>query len=308
MDRLARLILRGRFPAGLIAAALFLATAFLPAIGGLLLLVAAAPAALIAWQVGVRGLLEAGGVAAVVIGLVSHGLAAPVLWLGALWLPVGLGAYFLRQGPHFAWVSLGMAGITLVAMAGVIGYLSPDPIQNVEQRLNGLLDQRLAQIEGPEDQAQRAEAELESVIPPVARVLPGSIAGGVLLFWWINLGVGLRLAAALEPIPDMGSALRAFRLPDSLVWALLGLGLLGWLAWPGGAAYWAFNAIGVLAVLYFAQGLAVVHAARLAFGLGRGWLVAFYVLIGILIQMVLAVALLGLADVWADFRRRFAAA
>jgi uncharacterized protein YybS (DUF2232 family) len=305
VERLARVILQGRLPAALIVASLFLVSTFLPLLGGVLMLVAAAPAAVLAWHVGARAVAEVGALAALVIGLATQQWLAPVFWLAAFWAPVGIGGLVIRQGPYFAWVAVGTALAALAGLGAWVALVGADPEAIVRgwttEVLRGWVEQRGLSPERTQQVMQELQVQ---VVPTVSLLLPGLVAAGVLLTWWINLLFGLRLASAAGPMPDLGGALRAFRAPDAAVWLTVGLGALAWLGAGGASGYWAANGLMVIALPFFAQGLAVVHSARLAFGLATGWLVVFYILLGLFVQLMLAVALLGLADVWADFRNK----
>lgn len=305
MQALARVILQGRLPAALIAAAVFLASIFLPILGGILLLVAAVPAAVIGWHMGGRAVAEVGLLAALVIGLATQQFMAPLLWLAALWAPVGLGALILRGGPYFPWLALGSGGLALMGLAGWVVSVGADPGSLVQNWVAEVLRGWIQSQDLPQEEAQRAIRNLEAqVVPSLAQFLPGIIASGVVVAWWVNLSAGLRLAATAGAMPDLAPVLRAFRLPDTAVWVAIALGLVAWLGAANAAGYWAANALVVASLLFLAQGLAVVHSARLAFGIGGGWLVVFYILLALFVQLMLAVALLGLADVWADFRNK----
>jgi uncharacterized protein YybS (DUF2232 family) len=304
VEALARVILQGRLPAALIVASLFLVSLFLPLLGGILLLVAAAPAAVLAWHVGGRPVVEVGALAALVIGLATQQLTAPLGWLLLLWGPVAAGALVLRHGPYFPWVALVS---TLIGAAGLgiwVAGMGADPEATVQGWVTEVLRSWFEGRDLSQDQLQRVMQDMRAqVIPSVALFLPGMVAIGVVVLWWVNILAGLRLAAAAGPMPDLGGALRAFRAPDAGLWLVIAAGVLAWLG-DGAIGYWATNTVVVLAALFVAQGLAVVHSARLAFGVATGWLVVFYILMGLFVQLMLAVALLGLVDVWADFRSK----
>jgi uncharacterized protein YybS (DUF2232 family) len=198
-----------------------------------------------------------------------------------------------------------MALVILGGMAAWILALDAPPQEVVRGWVSGGLQAWVESRGLPQADAQRVMGTLrEELVPVAARFLPGAVGAGMLLTWGVNLLVGLRLAAATGEAPELGPALRAFRTPDSGLWLFIGLGVLAWLGAGGAVGYWAGNGLVVVIMLFLAQGLAVVHSARLAFNLARGWLVVFYILMGLFVQIGLAVALLGLADVWADFRSK----
>ena len=159
----------------------------------------------------------------------------------------------------------------------------------------------VAQLDLPAGERERILARARSeTIPALASILPGVEAAGLLVTWWLNTVIGLRLALGGDP--DLAAQLRAFRAPSAAIWAFIGLvAFLG----QGSAAYWAANSLMPLGLVFLAQGLAVAHSARLAFGLGRGWLIGLYLGLGLMPQLVgLALAVIGLADFWTDFRER----
>ena len=292
MEAIARAILQGRLSASLIAAALFLATIYLPVVGGVLGMVAAVPAALIAWEVGTRGLVEVGAIGGVIIAV-------------ATLQPVGLAILPLRQGPYFAATGLGMAVAILGVMGAWVLALNGSPEELVRGWVSDGLQTWVESRGLPQADTERVLERLQAdLVPTAAQFLPGAMGAGVLLTWAVNGLVGLRLAALIGDAPELGPTLRGFRSPDSALWLVIALGGLTWLGAGGPLGYWAGNGLVVMAALFMAQGLAVVHSARLAFGLARGWLVAFYIVMGLFLQIALAVALLGLADVWADFRSK----
>lgn len=306
MATLARVILQGRVPGALFAAATFLLGLTLPPLGAAFWLVAGVPFVALAWHAGPRASGEVGLLAALIIGLATWSVWGPLGWLIGLWAPMTVGGLVLSRGPYFAWVALGSALVVLVGLGLAMILMGGDPEALVRARTMEAFRHLVDQAQGLEaGQRERVLQELETrVVPVAARFLPGVTAASLLALWWINWLIGLRLAVSVGPAPEIGPVLRAFRMPDATVWLAIGLGALAWLAAGGAAGYWATNALLPVALLFVAQGLAVIHTARLAFGIGTGWLVVFYILFGLFIQLMVAVALLGLADVWADFRSR----
>ena len=94
-----------------------------------------------------------------------------------------------------------------------------------------------------------------------------------------------------------------FRAPDALVWLTI-VSIFGAFYQHGIQALTivSTNAINVLTVIYFFQGLAVGVMAFRVFRVAKIWRVFWYVVL--ILQLFLAVALLGFADYWLDFRQR----
>lgn len=83
----------------------------------------------------------------------------------------------------------------------------------------------------------------------------------------------------------------------------LGVMLLAQLTEGTGSEFAAQLAM-ILLVPYLLVGLAIIHSLMHQAGLGRGWLVAVYALLGLVPQSMLLLAGAGLLDTWIDFRRR----
>jgi len=132
----------------------------------------------------------------------------------------------------------------------------------------------------------------------------GAQAAGALEAGAGNGAIGPEADAA-ETLPTaggQGESLLAWRAPERLVWLLIAAG--GLLILFDGFWFWAgANLLLVLSLVYFFQGLAV-----LAFWLGkknapRILRVGIYLLVAVEIFLALLVALVGLFDLWFNFRR-----
>jgi hypothetical protein len=94
------------------------------------------------------------------------------------------------------------------------------------------------------------------------------------------------------------------RLPKGLSLLLVLVGLLVMSQETTGGSIPAYGLI-LLLVVWFVQGLAVVHGAIGKLGLNSGWLVGVYLLLLFaMLHMVVVLALVGAVDAWLDFRAR----
>jgi uncharacterized protein YybS (DUF2232 family) len=97
--------------------------------------------------------------------------------------------------------------------------------------------------------------------------------------------------------------LTLFRVPDPVLWFAM-VAILG--AFVKHGRPWleviSLNALNVLAVLYFFQGLAVIASAFRVFKIGPFWQVLWYFVL--VVQLFLMVSLLGFVDFWLEFRER----
>lgn len=149
-------------------------------------------------------------------------------------------------------------------------------------------------------QLEQVVNELRRIIP---MILPGILCCTVLITVWINLTFSATVLARIQPENTPWKKYSQWRLPDKLVWVFIGAGIF-LLAGQGGLSQAAIAAFLSTALLYFFQGLAVfIH-------LLEKWNVPIYLRIliyGILIIQsygLILMTLVGLADVWFNFRRK----
>ncbi|MCW8964503.1 MAG: hypothetical protein OQL16_11960 [Gammaproteobacteria bacterium] len=163
-----------------------------------------------------------------------------------------------------------------------------------------LLDQYLRPL-FVEQQLLQSSADLDKLMMTLAQVLTGGLAamvcvvlitGMLLARWWqallYNPG-GFR---------QEFYALRLGHVTALVMMALLAVSLFGQHAL-------STDMVTVLWLLFFFQGLAVVHSLIGMTGMGVGWLVSLYLLLAIVPNYASPVISgLGLVDTWFDFRRR----
>ena len=302
MRSLAALIVAGPLQAVLVMLAFTAASFLAPPLTSILGYGAAAALALYTLRKG-----AAAGVTVLLGALLATALLTQLLWQQGvavavtsllLWLPVWLAATVLRSTISLAMAMLVLSGL---AMAGVLlaFVLYGDPTPWWLAQLGDLVDSLLKAQ--PELQGERGQ--LMEVAAQLAPYMTGSLAAALsfaalacLLLgrWWQSLLVkpgglreefyGLRLNRTLS--------LLAVAI---LVLASLHLGVLSALA-----TQWSL----VVLVLYLFVGLGVIHAALANRKAGRGWLIALYVLMSLLPQVLVLVAVTGIVDPWLDLRRR----
>lgn len=297
MNAFAAFILRGPGQAASVACAtLLLATVPLLAP---LAWVSAAVLALVMLQLGPRPYAFATGVA--VAALVAAGwlvlqqpLAAAVVAITA-WVPAGLIALVLHRRAR---LDDALIAACLLGWLVVIGFHLglDDPAQWWQQTLLQVMPPERVETEFGVPAARMREF-IERAAPLMTGMLGASIVvgnvGSVLLARWLQAGLyhpgafgnefrGLRLGRVAAGVLVVLCAV-ALALPVPL---LAGL---------------SFVALAV----YVFQGLAVAHGVVAGRQLGLAWLVGLYLLgVVALPQVVLALALVGVADAWLDFRAR----
>lgn len=301
MHALARLIAAGPGQAVLVIA-LCTALSFLaPPLTSILAYGGAAALALYSLHAGARAgavaLLGAAAVTGVLTQLLLHqGLAVVVTSL-LLWIPVWLAAVVLRGTGSLAMAMLTLTGLAL-SLVTLIFLLLGDPGPWWVARLGSLADAVAAHPELGVDRT-----DLAQFIETVAPLMTGTMAAGlsfaaltcvILGRWWqallVNPG-GLRkdfYALRLGRVVSLvGIAMVAV--------ATLKVGVLSSLA-----LQWSLIAM----VPFLFVGLAVVHASLANLKAAKGWLIALYVLMSLLPQVLLMVVLVGVLDPWLELRRR----
>jgi hypothetical protein len=301
MHALARLIAAGPGQAVLVIA-LCTALSFLaPPLTSILAYGGAAALALYSLHAGARAgavvLLGAAAVTGVLTQLLLHqGLAVVVTSL-LLWIPVWLAAAVLRGTGSLAMAMLTLTGLAL-SLVTLIFLLLGDPGPWWVARLGSLADVVAAQPELGVDRTA-----LTQFIETVAPLMTGTMAAGlsfaaltcvILGRWWqallVNPG-GLRKDFyALR----MGRVLSLVGIAMVAV-ATLKVGVLSSLA-----LQWSLIAM----VPFLFVGLAVMHASLANLKAAKGWLIALYVLMSLLPQVLLMVVLVGVLDPWLELRRR----
>jgi uncharacterized protein YybS (DUF2232 family) len=153
----------------------------------------------------------------------------------------------------------------------------------------------------PEDQVAALDQALRAAGRAIYHLSLAIGFCGSLILAWVNLLAGRGMEALRNFGPDQ-TALTQWRAPEPLIWVVIGAALLmvftqGWLFWLGA------NVLMVSGVLYFLQGMAVLafwlrkkQAPRLA-------RIALYALVTIVEFLLLLLVVVGLFDLWFDFRR-----
>jgi uncharacterized protein YybS (DUF2232 family) len=134
----------------------------------------------------------------------------------------------------------------------------------------------------------------------IGRVYPALVLVGIGAIAGLNLLVLARLAARLNKPLSIGD-FRKFRNPDQLIWVVIVAGF-ALLFKSAEVATAALNVLVVTLSLYALQGLAIITHLFGRFVVPRFVRVIFYVLLVLQPYLTVAVALLGIFDLWGNFR------
>jgi hypothetical protein len=271
---------------------------------------------LLAWRFGPPAMALPVLLAAGSALLVAFPVAGLHTW-HLLWLPVAswTGAWMgLREeggGPALgerAWMHAPIlaAAFTLPLLPGM-----SEALTGIEARARVEEQQILGTIPGPAKPGTlRQMMEDSTKLPAAERVRMLTFFSPNLVFGWmvVLVAAGRSLAsrlAAWRSWPPLSVApLSSWRLPDAaLVPLIAGLAIALFATpewWPGAALLLAQSALG-----YSMQGLAVAHSVLLARGVAPAFIVLLMVFLFVFTLPVFLplAALLGLSDVWLDYRR-----
>jgi len=146
---------------------------------------------------------------------------------------------------------------------------------------------------------EAAFTELRLLVP---RFFPGLVAISVCSIVWFNLLIGDWLLKKARPGLSHWADFRLWRLPEHLVWFGIAAALL--LFVPGTRPHdLAVNSLMVLAQIYFFQGLAILTFLVSRWRAPRALKFFFFAVLVIQAYGMIILAVVGLADVWLDFRK-----
>ena len=136
----------------------------------------------------------------------------------------------------------------------------------------------------------------------IPKVLPALLISAILTIAWINLILGHWLLkkknTELTTWPDYIE----WKLPEPLVWLVIISGITVFLL-PAPMRIIGLNVLIVCATVYFFQGLAIVASLLNKWSVPKLIRVLIYALIFVQTYGIIILSFLGLADVWADFRK-----
>lgn len=145
----------------------------------------------------------------------------------------------------------------------------------------------------------RVITELKLLVP---RILPGVLACMVLMTVWMNMVAGNTLLLQRNPEKAPWSGYSRWQLPEQLVWLPI-LALVLTLIGQGRMRDTGLCLLLVAGLVYFFQGLAVFIHLLERWKVPRYLRVLLYLLLVIQSYGLIMLAVLGIADVWINFRR-----
>ncbi len=235
------------------------------------------------------------------LATVSLGNPLPgLVFLAVLWLPLWLLGWVLRDTRSLTVATVAAGGLGILGVIAM--YVAVDDLGAWWQQVLMTMFEPAIEAGGP--LADRAT--VESIFAELSKIMTGVAAAGVSLNVLMCLYLARAWQAQLFNPGGFREEFHELRLGQGL--ALVSLVFIALSLLPlGVVAHMAGEIVIVILSLYVLQGLALIHAVVARRKLHVGWLVAFYLLMMfVLPQLMVLVAVLGLTDTWADFRRRLA--
>jgi hypothetical protein len=221
---------------------------------------------------------------------------AAAVYAVALWLPMWGVALVLRERISLA---LAVQAAVLLGIVAVLGFFAwkEQPGLFWENFLNALFRPMLENAPTPAEAAQ-----LQGYLVQWSEYMTGIVAAGLSLTLIMALFLARWWQAELFNPGGFGKEYLAIRSPRLL--SLLTVGLLAAAVWGGEeVGRLCRNVVVVLTVLYLCIGTATLHSLCANVRWRRWLLVLLYAVVFVVPQAILPVALFGLADSWADWRR-----
>jgi hypothetical protein len=224
-------------------------------------------------------------------GSAVQGLAYGLL----LWLPILPVAVVLRDSRSLAWAMDVALGLGLTVVVGIYALVA-DPAALWRERLQVFL-QALAE-NAPEEFDAVAYGKVMDVL---SHYFTGMIVGS----WVLSILLGLLIARWLQSMlfnpGGFGLEFLALRLHAPVVYAGLACILAGLLLAGGSFAEFAWNLNGIFLVLFTLGGFSILHAVM--GGKGLKMLIIYLALLFIPKWLLPPIALLGMSDLWVDWRK-----
>ncbi len=287
---------------------LFLSISFVPLVGFFPCMLTPAPAALAFIRWGLPNAWLVPGCSAVIGSLILYllNLSDNVVYLLTL---IGMGV-LIGYGLRRQWSTEKIVGISTlfgIAIAALFVILAftetkGEMVRLIEQDLRGAISAALKELGSSSPEIQEMEKNLLETVPLIVRIMPGVFVSCTLGISWLNLLVSLRYCRSAATEYCVRTKLTLWKAPEFIVWFVIAGGLMVLLP-VGDMKMPAINLIIVMGTIYFLQGIAIV-----AFYLEK-WQSPFYVK-GFVYALLflqqfasMAAAVLGLFDVWFDFRK-----
>ena len=207
------------------------------------------------------------------------------------------------------WMGLGLGGLILIALtiAGImhdvgikewVNMLLAPMFEGVEQQMTAT-----GQVPGTDHEAAQM---IEQGRQMMVAILPGLMALGLWLTWWSNLVFARHYASKYDFYQGDTANLLTLHFGKSIAYLFLALLLLMNFTGGGDLQYLASNAAILTGGMLAMQGVAVGHSWLKAKGMMLS-IAMMYLMLLIWSVMIIPFVIIGLLDIWFDYRRKIPA-
>jgi len=201
-------------------------------------------------------------------------------------------------------ITLGLSWFVFWSVYGIIAGMNP------YASLLTMLDGSFAQIieiyrtssDLPADVLYKLEQVVTEIQEFLPRVLPGLLAGSVIITVWLNQIIGNNLLLRLRPDKAAWPRYSRWKLPDKLVWLVIASAALS-LVGSGTVKNTGYCLVIVSVILYFFQGMAIFIHLLDRWKVPVYLRIILYLIIAVQSYGLLLLAIIGIADIWLDFRK-----
>jgi hypothetical protein len=232
---------------------------------------------------------------------------APQFWLGFLSMALMIGVFVEAKLQHSSDLKAG-----LISILSTCGLLSIGTGIWIQTKKIDVIATLKAEVNRYVETLSIA-AELDVDVDLLLAQLPSGIVGAMIIGLWVSMMMErfiIRKKWAPKSFLSYGGmkpeSHYGFRLPEWTIWPVLASILFAFVELKVPALQeFGMNFFNVFIVIYLLQGLAVISSFFKDHQVGVFWQVAWYLLF---IQMYAVVSLIGFADYWFDFRKKFMSA
>lgn len=249
--------------------------------------------------------------AGISVMLIITQTALPVLAPVAMALAGLVMAAAVRKNYSIELIVILPTGVILFAIVCYFIYggwqLTLGPWQTVQRHIAEAVDLNIRIYSRLPLEAQSLKAMQESrdsMVQLFTRVFPAFCVNGVIFILWLNVLMARKILMKYGTIPVQMAELSQWRTMPWLVWLFLVSGALILVPWTY-ASFVGINIFLCLSLAYLLQGFAIIgyifqkkHVPPLLRAL-------FYFFIAIQQLLMIAIAAVGLFDIWMDFRKYF---
>lgn len=225
-----------------------------------------------------------------------------LLWLPFISLVFLVGVFSELEAGHVALVPAGIISVAMSVGVAIFGFFISARVHGVSAL--GTVQEQAQLFVG---YLQKLNPEIKLDVSALTAQVPSVVVMAALMSLWIGLLLERRFRDAFRTRPIkldiVFKNFLQFSLPDFFIWAAI-VSLLGAFVETGHPVVQvvSMNAMNILIVLFFFQGVAVLASFFQAFRVGTIWQGLIYiVLVG---QLFILLSVIGFMDYWLEFRRR----